>query len=100
MSAASDVSGAWVVRSLFPPNTLFPASEHPIEQLCSRGAFMSDRDFRLLQYHQKLDDELRAELRRSWPSFARIQRLKKLKLAVKDKLQRMALKGRQRVKPA
>ena len=61
---------------------------------------MSDRDFRLLQYHQKLDDELRAELRRSWPSFARIQRLKKLKLAVKDKLQRMALKGRQRVKPA
>ncbi len=55
---------------------------------------MSDRDFRLLQYHQKLDDELRAELRRSWPSFARIQRLKKLKLAVKDKLQRMTLKGR------
>lgn len=61
---------------------------------------MSDRDFRLLQYHQKLDDELRAELRRSWPSFARIQRLKKLKLAVKDKLQRMVLKGRHRRSPA
>jgi uncharacterized protein len=55
---------------------------------------MSDRNFRLLQYHQKLDSELRSELRRSWPSFARIQRLKKLKLAVKDKLQRLARIGK------
>jgi uncharacterized protein len=55
---------------------------------------MSDRNFRLLQYHQKLDGELRSELRRSWPSFARIQRLKKLKLAVKDRLNRLASKGR------
>ncbi len=55
---------------------------------------MSDRDFRLLQYHQKLDDELRGELRRAWPSFARIQRLKRLKLSVKDKLQRLTLKRR------
>lgn len=49
---------------------------------------MSERTFRLMQYQQKLDDELRAELRRRWPSFARIQRLKKLKLAVRDRLQR------------
>jgi uncharacterized protein len=55
---------------------------------------MSDRDFRLLQYHQKLDEELRVEIRRAWPSFARIQRLKRLKLAVKDKLQRLSLKSR------
>lgn len=55
---------------------------------------MSDRNFRLLQYHQKLDSELRHEMRRSWPSFARIQRLKKLKLAVKDRLNRLASKGR------
>lgn len=55
---------------------------------------MSDRNFRLLQYHQKLDSELRSEMRRSWPSFARIQRLKKLKLAVKDRLNRLASKGR------
>jgi hypothetical protein len=91
MSAASDVSGARVLRSLFPPNTLCPASEHPIELNCSRGAVMSDHDFRLMQYHQKLDDELRTEMRRAWPSFARIQRLKRLKLAVKDRLQRLAL---------
>lgn len=50
---------------------------------------MSKRTFRLMEYHQKLDDELRSELRRSWPSFARIQRLKKLKLLVKDRLQRL-----------
>jgi uncharacterized protein len=55
---------------------------------------MSDHSFRLLQYHQKLDSELRSEMRRSWPSFARIQRLKKLKLAVKDRLNRLASKGR------
>jgi uncharacterized protein len=61
---------------------------------------MSDRDFRLLEYHQKLDEELRGEMRRAWPSFARIQRLKRLKLAVKDKLQRLALKTRKRAKPA
>lgn len=55
---------------------------------------MSNRSFRVMEYHQKLDDELRSELRRSWPSFARIQRLKRLKLSVKDKLQRLANIGK------
>ncbi|MCC6478554.1 YdcH family protein [Sphingorhabdus sp.] len=55
---------------------------------------MSEHTFRLMQYHQKLDEELRAELRRSWPSFARIQRLKRMKLAVKDKLQALLSKRR------
>jgi uncharacterized protein len=50
---------------------------------------MSNRSFRLLEQHQRLDEELRGELRRSWPSFARIQRLKKMKLAVKDRLQKL-----------
>lgn len=61
---------------------------------------MSDRDFRLLQYHQKLDAELRSEMRRAWPSFDRIQRLKRMKLAVKDKLQRVSFKGRKTPEPA
>jgi uncharacterized protein len=61
---------------------------------------MSDRNFRLLQYHQKLDGELRHELRRSWPSFARIQRLKKLKLAVKDRLNRLAHRSRKTLETA
>ena len=55
---------------------------------------MSDRTYRLMQYHQKLDDELRSEVRHSWPSFARIQRLKKLKLIVKDGLQRLMRGGK------
>jgi uncharacterized protein len=50
---------------------------------------MSKHSFRLMEYHQRLDDELRTEMRRRWPSFSRIQRLKKLKLAVKDRLQRL-----------
>jgi uncharacterized protein len=57
---------------------------------------MSDHDFRLMEYHQKLDDELRTEMRRAWPSFSRIQRLKRLKLAVKDRLQRLALATRKK----
>jgi uncharacterized protein len=56
---------------------------------------MSKQTFRLMEYHQKLDDELRHEMRRSWPSFARIQRLKKLKLLVKDRLQKL-VRGKSR----
>ncbi|WP_367276051.1 YdcH family protein, partial [uncultured Sphingorhabdus sp.] len=50
--------------------------------------------------HQKLDEELRAEMRSNWPSFTRIQRLKRMKLAVKDKLQALVAKGRKNPKPA
>ena len=50
---------------------------------------MSNRSYRLMEYHQRLDAELRSELRSSWPRFMRIQRLKRLKLAVKDRLQRL-----------
>jgi uncharacterized protein len=60
---------------------------------------MSNRTFRLMEYHQRLDDELRGEMRRSWPSFSRIQRLKRLKLAVKDKLQSLT-RGRKEAQTA
>ncbi|MGF7170769.1 hypothetical protein FHS91_002455 [Sphingobium xanthum] len=36
--------------------------------------------------HQQLDDALRVEQKRRWPDFARLQRLKRLKLAIKDRL--------------
>lgn len=39
-----------------------------------------------MQYHQKLDSELRVERARRWPDVFRIQKLKRLKLAVKDRL--------------
>ncbi len=48
---------------------------------------MTFSSFRLLQYHQKIDRELRAEITRRWPDMFRIQKLKRLKLAVKDRLQ-------------
>jgi hypothetical protein len=47
---------------------------------------MTFSSFRLMQYHQKLDSELRAELARRWPDIFRIQKLKRLKLAVTDRL--------------
>ncbi len=52
---------------------------------------MSDTMFRLLQIHQRLDQKLRSELSRRWPDVLEVAKLKKLKLAVKDKLQRRAL---------
>jgi hypothetical protein len=47
---------------------------------------MSQQIYRLLSRHQQLDDALRHEQKRRWPDFARLQRLKRLKLAVKDRL--------------
>ena len=43
-----------------------------------------------MQYHQKLDSELRAESSRRWPDVFRIQKLKRLKLVVKDRLAKSA----------
>ena len=51
---------------------------------------MTLSSFRLLQYHQKIDRELRAEISRRWPDIFRIQRLKRLKLAIKDRLENKA----------
>ena len=53
---------------------------------------MSDRLFRLMERHQKLDDALRRlQTRRSADPFE-IARLKKLKLAIKDRLARFSTK--------
>lgn len=51
---------------------------------------MSNETFRLLQKHQQLDEHLRLEQGRRWPDVARIRHLKKLKLAVKDALMKLA----------
>ena len=51
---------------------------------------MSDRIFRLLERHQKLDDALRRAQRRRWADPFEVARLKKLKLAIKDRLARLA----------
>jgi hypothetical protein len=42
--------------------------------------------YRLSVIHRKLDDEIRRELKHRFPDSIRLLRLKKLKLAVKDRL--------------
>ena len=44
--------------------------------------------YRLSVVHRRLDDEIRRELRRRIPDSFRLLRLKKLRLAVKDRLAR------------
>ena len=50
---------------------------------------MSDVLFRLMERHQKLDAQLRAARSRHWADPLEIARLKKLKLALKDRLARL-----------
>ena len=49
---------------------------------------MSHRTYRLLERHQQLDEALRRAQARRFPDPFEIVRLKKLKLAVKDRLAR------------
>ncbi len=44
--------------------------------------------YRLTAIHRRLDEEIRRELKRRFPDTLRLLRLKKLKLAVKDRLYR------------
>lgn len=53
---------------------------------------MTHNAFSLLMKHRRLDEAIRDEATRRWPDVARIQQLKKLKLAVKDRLHLMALR--------
>lgn len=50
---------------------------------------MSDRYFRMLERHQKLDEAITRAMRRRWADPFEIARLKKLKLAVKDRIARI-----------
>ena len=51
---------------------------------------MTTRMFLLMERHAKLDQALRHEQRRRFPDVFRMQQLKKLKLAVKDRLHRLS----------
>jgi hypothetical protein len=53
---------------------------------------MSVIAYRLLTIHRRLDDEIRTQQSRRWPDLAKIKRLKKLKLAIKDRLHRLAMR--------
>jgi hypothetical protein len=51
---------------------------------------MSAQTYRLTLVHQRLDEAIRAEAAHRWPDSLRLLRLKKLKLAVKDRLAALA----------
>jgi len=51
---------------------------------------MTTRMFLLMEQHARLDDELRHEQRRRLPDPFKMLRLKKMKLAVKDRLQKLS----------
>ena len=55
--------------------------------------------YRLTAIHRLLDDEIRRELKRRAPSWIRLLRLKKLKLAVKDRLHNLRPGQSLRLKP-
>jgi hypothetical protein len=50
--------------------------------------------FLLMERHAKIDEALRQEQRRRIPDFFRMQQLKKLKLAVKDRLHGLSRRGK------
>jgi uncharacterized protein YdcH (DUF465 family) len=47
---------------------------------------MSDRVFRLMERHQRIEDRLHGLRTLRWPDPFEIARLKKLKLAIKDRV--------------
>lgn len=51
---------------------------------------MHAHDYRLKQVHYRLDTEIRREQTRAVPDRWRLMRLKKLKLAIKDRLHRLS----------
>ncbi len=53
---------------------------------------MNAISYRLTRIHRRLDDEIRREMRRRLPDSIRLLRLKKMKLAVKDRLFRHQLR--------
>lgn len=83
-----------MVRGRSPPILdRWPGSEHPIVNTVvtiGSNLKMSDSTFRLLERHQKLDEALRMAQRRRWIDPLEVARLKKLKLAIKDRLSRLA----------
>jgi len=58
----------------------------PIDQRIDLEAVMSAVFYRLSLTHRRLDQEIRREAKRIAPDRFRLLRLKKLKLAVKDRL--------------
>jgi hypothetical protein len=55
---------------------------------------MTARTFKLTEMHQRIDSRLRAEQRRPRPDWAKLSRLKRTKLRIKDMLARLIARPR------
>lgn len=55
---------------------------------------MSTSIYRMTLVHRRLDDEIRREHERRFPNSMRLLRLKKLRLAIKDRLHRLSPFGK------
>lgn len=67
----------------------------PIDQTIVWREAMKSFNYRLTSAHSRLDTEISREQRRRVPDFWRLLRLKKLRLAIKDRMHRFTL-ARQR----
>lgn len=83
----SDRIGCYRCRPGVHSPTRVLALVHPIElNLFEREEPMSDRLFRLMERHQKLDRMIAAAQKRRFGNPFELLRLKKLKLAIKDRI--------------
>lgn len=55
---------------------------------------MSALIYKMTVVHSKLDEEIRRELKRRFPNSIRLLRLKKLRLAIKDRLHMLSRFGK------
>ena len=58
---------------------------------------MFNHVFRLLERHQRLDSRLQQARTRRWADPFEIARLKKLKLAIKDRVSRLMARGKSHI---
>jgi uncharacterized protein len=63
---------------------------HPMNfVMFKRSASMNTRIFRMLETHARIDDALRREQGRTGGNWQQVRELKKLKLRIKDLIQRL-----------
>jgi len=79
-----------MAQPVSPSHSAGPIDEQPSIEEWHMNAII----YRLTAIHRRIDEEIRSELKRRLPDSIRLLRLKKLRLAVKDRLHRQQLRAR------